>query len=70
MTTNKHLIDKADEMAKAIDKLTDGLCKDGVALDGFTDAIRVRTEWQRLKFKRTVELFCNRSKSATQTPTI
>jgi len=56
MTTNKHLIDVADEMAASLQKLTDGLAKDGVALDGFTDALAVQNKWAQIKLKRTIEL--------------
>lgn len=57
MTTNKQLIDVADEMSEAIKKLTDGLAKDGVALDGFTNAIQIRQKWAQIKLKRSMERY-------------
>jgi len=57
MTTNKQLIDVADEMSEAIKKLTDGLAKDGVALDGFTNAIQIQQKWAQIKLKRSIELY-------------
>ncbi len=61
MTTNKHLFDVADEMAAALKKITDGLAKDGVALEGFTEAIAIQNKWAQIKFKRTMERFCARN---------
>lgn len=55
MTTNKNLIDVADEMAAALKKLTDGLATDGVAIDGFTDALAAQEKWAKIKLKRTME---------------
>jgi mannitol/fructose-specific phosphotransferase system IIA component len=55
MTTNKQLIEAANKMAEAIDKLIEWLSKDGVAIDGFVDAFTARENWTRLKCKRTFE---------------
>jgi len=55
MTTNKQLLDVADEMAEALRKLTDGLAKDGTALEGFTNAIAVQEKWSRIKIKKMFE---------------
>lgn len=66
MTTNKQLFDKADEMSEALTKLTDGLAKDGVAINGFIDAIRVINEWQTLKFKISMERYYNKISSANK----
>lgn len=62
MTTNKQLIEKADKLAAACKKLTDGLAKDGVALEGFTEALNAQKEWVEIKFKRTFEQILNRTK--------
>lgn len=62
MTTNKHLIDVADEMAAALKKLTEGLAKDGVALEGFTDAIAIQNKWAQIKLKRSIERYCAKQK--------
>lgn len=62
MTTNKQLIDVADEMAAALKKLTEGLAKDGVALEGFTDALAIQNKWAQIKLKRTIERWCAKQK--------
>lgn len=62
MTTNKHLFDVADEMAAALKKITDGLAKDGVALEGFTEAIAIQNKWAQIKLKRTMECFAHNVK--------
>lgn len=61
MTTYKDMLAVADEMAAALKKLTDGLAKDGVALDGFTDAIAVQHKWSQIKLKKMFEVFCAQS---------
>jgi hypothetical protein len=60
MTTNKQLIDIADQMADSLKKLTDGLAKDGVAIEGFTNAIAIQKKWAEIKLKRELERFCAR----------
>lgn len=59
MTTNKQLLDVADEMAAALKLITDGLAKDGVALDGVAAAITVHQKWASIKAKRSMEKMVN-----------
>ena len=61
MTTHKQITDVADKMAKALQKLTDGLAQDGTALEGFVDAINVQQEWSDIRFKRNLELYLRRA---------
>lgn len=62
MTTNKQIIDIADEMYQSLRKLTEGLAKDGNALDGFTDALKIQEKWQQIKLKRSIEMFSRKLK--------
>jgi hypothetical protein len=55
------MYDAADKMAAAIVKLTTGLAKDGLALEGFIDALNIQNEWQGLKLKRSMERMCRRA---------
>lgn len=62
MTTHKQMNDVADRMANALKRLTDGLAKDGMALEGFVDAINIQEEWANIKLKRSIERFISKSK--------
>jgi len=42
--------------------LTEGLAKDGNALDGFTDALKIQEKWQQIKLKRSTEMFSRKLK--------
>jgi hypothetical protein len=52
MTTNKQLIEAANKMGEALDKLLVDLAKDGVAIEAFTDAWTARENWTRIKCKK------------------
>jgi hypothetical protein len=60
MTTHKQIEEAADRVCDALTKLTTGLAKDGVAIDGFTDALKAVEDYKRLKLKRSFELWLNR----------
>lgn len=62
MTTDKQIIDVADEMYRSLKKLTDGLAEDGNALDGFIDALKIQEKWQQIKLKRSIEMFSRKVK--------
>lgn len=55
MTTHKQVIEAADKLAAATKKLTDGLAKDGTAIEGFADCLIAQKRWYELKLKMSLE---------------
>lgn len=45
----------ADRMAKVLKRLTDGLAKDGTAIEGFIDAIAIQHEYAKIKLEKELQ---------------
>lgn len=56
----KELIEKADNMERALTKLMNGLATDGTAIEGFTDAWKAKAEYIDARFKYEFDRACER----------
>jgi hypothetical protein len=59
MTTHKQIEEQADKVCAALEKLYNGLAKDGIALEGFVDALKAANDYRELKLKRSLERMYN-----------
>lgn len=50
----------AEQMASALEKLLNGLAKDGVALDGFTDAWNALIKYKEMKVEKAIDQYDSR----------
>jgi hypothetical protein len=48
-------VSDGDKVCAALEKLYNGLAKDGIALEGFVDALKAANDYRKLKLKRSLE---------------